>query len=237
MDTESSPRARGRKNPWDILGIERGAPREDVRAAFLKKARRLHPDKGGDHEQFQELRAAYESLRDIMEDDLEGEAEVAANAEVWEEIEKWVDWAGRWGKRLLGAKHARGESNSQEVLRIRVPWKLLEDRTQSLKIEYDGWPVRVPLGGTETVGTIGLRIRVVPQVEYKMLDVSGNETICKVNDDPWMTDVSWLFDVPSGATEFRVYGGEWQSDPGEYGRGVFWRHAVSSCPLNPSQKI
>jgi hypothetical protein len=230
MDTESSPQTQRRKNPWEILGVERGASWEDIRAAFLKKARRLHPDKGGDRKQFQELRSAYESLRDVMDGDPDADTTEGVNAEVWEEIEKWVDWAGRWGKRLLGRENKRGESKKQEeeVLRIRVPWKLLEDRTQSVRVEYDGWPIRIPLGGTETIGAIGLRVRLVPQAEYKMKDMSGNDVVQAINADPWRTDVSWLFDVPSGATGFRVCGGEWQSDPGEYGRGVFWRHAVSS---------
>lgn len=191
----------------------------------MKKAKRLHPDKGGDQQRFQELRSAYESLRDVMTDDV---ANGTGQDSVWEDLEKWVDWAGRWGKRLFRGDTPAGKGITQapEILRIRVPWKLLEDRTQSVRIEYDGWPVCVPLGGTETIGAIGLRIRLVPQAEYKTTDESGNEVIHKLtDDDPWMTDACWLFDVPSCATEFRVCGGEWTDASGDYGRGVSWRHA------------
>ena len=182
-------------------------------------------------EQFQELRSAYESLRDVMDDNPDIEPD--ANMEVWEEIEKWVDWAGRWGKRLLGSEKTNGSvKHKDDILHIRVPWKLLEDRTQSVRVEYDGWPVRVPLGGTEMIGAVGLRIRLMPQAEYKILDESGNESIHKISYDAWRTDTSWLFDVPSGASGFRVCGGDWQNDPGEYGRGVFWRTVVSFDPSN-----
>lgn len=216
MDTDTSPPVQTRKNPWDILGIEKGAPWEDVRAAFLKKARRLHPDKGGDRVQFQELRSAYESLREVMHETPDEET----SQEVWEEIEKWMDWAGRWGKRFFGNQRVQTNADLEEILRLRVPWKLLEDRTQSIKVEYDGWPVRVSLEGTETIGAVGLRVRLVPQAEYKITD---DDTVYSIKEDPWRKDVSWLFDVPNNVSDFRIRGGEWSTTPGEYGCGVYWR--------------
>lgn len=157
--------------------------------------------------------------------DLEdGTSSAEDNKEVWEELERWVDWAGRWGKRLLGDPSKGGETHKDsEILRIRIPWKLLEDRNQMVRVEYDGWPIRVPLGGTETIGAIGLRVRLVPQAEYRTVGVSGEEVIMKVTQDPWRTDICWLFDIPEGATGFRINGGDWQSTPGDYGRGVSWR--------------
>ncbi|MCB0992203.1 MAG: DnaJ domain-containing protein [Acidimicrobiales bacterium] len=43
-----------------VLGIDRGATRADVNAAFRRAAKTHHPDAGGDAEKFVELRWAYE---------------------------------------------------------------------------------------------------------------------------------------------------------------------------------
>lgn len=226
MDSETSQdETCKRKTPWEILGIPKDSEWKDIRAAFLKKARRLHPDKGGDIDAFKELQSAYESLHDVYCD---GDDKPVDDTELWEELTKWVDWAGRWGKRLLGTNMRKKKSSTQqddtEVLKLRVPWKLLEDKTQSVKIEYDGWPIRIPLSGTEIVSAAGLRIRIVPQAEYMIRDPSGNEIIESITNEPWRLDHSWLFDVPTSAISFRVCGGEWSSAVGEYGRGVYWRY-------------
>jgi hypothetical protein len=218
MDTSSPKNTRSNRTPWEILGVKRGAKWEEIRSAFLKKARQLHPDKGGDQKQFQELRTAYDSLNEVMNDDQEEEPEV------WEEIEKWVDWAGRWGKRLFGTElSSKNNKKEAEILRIQIPWKLLEDRTQSIKVEYDGWPIKVPLNGTEIVGAIGLRVRIIPKAEYKTIDISGNEIIHAITYDPWRKDTCWLYDIPKESSGFRIHGGDWMTIPGEYGRGVYWR--------------
>jgi hypothetical protein len=200
MDTKN-------KTPWQILGIEKGASWDTVRAAFLKNARRLHPDKGGDHSQFQELKEAYESLKEVMNEKEEEQ-------EVLKEFEKWIDWAGRWGKRFFETKLKK-----KEVLRICLPWKILEDRTQTIRIEYDGWPINIPLSVTNLVGAFGLKILLIPSAEYKTSDGKCHKITC----DPWRTDENWLFVVPGEASSFCVSGGEWMNEPGDYGRGVFWR--------------
>ena len=50
-----------------VLGVERNATKDEVRAAFMAKAKRLHPDKSphsteATHEAFVELQASYEAL-------------------------------------------------------------------------------------------------------------------------------------------------------------------------------
>lgn len=49
---------------YDILGIPRDASEEQVRVAYKRKALEHHPDKGGDKEQFQKIKEAYETLAD-----------------------------------------------------------------------------------------------------------------------------------------------------------------------------
>ena len=51
-------------NPYQALDLDRSAPQEAIRAAYRKKAREHHPDKGGDVAKFQEIQAAYDTLSD-----------------------------------------------------------------------------------------------------------------------------------------------------------------------------
>lgn len=51
-------------NPYEILGVEKSASKDDIKRAFRKKAHQHHPDKGGDPEKFKEINAAYQILND-----------------------------------------------------------------------------------------------------------------------------------------------------------------------------
>jgi molecular chaperone DnaJ len=48
---------------YEVLGVPRDAGEEEIKRAYRKRARELHPDTGGDEEQFKELTTAYEVLR------------------------------------------------------------------------------------------------------------------------------------------------------------------------------
>ncbi|MCE9644206.1 molecular chaperone DnaJ [Candidatus Parcubacteria bacterium] len=53
------------KNYYDILGIAKGASKEDIKKAFRKLAHKYHPDKkGGDANKFKEVNEAYSVLSD-----------------------------------------------------------------------------------------------------------------------------------------------------------------------------
>jgi len=45
-----------------LLGIEAGATKRDIKNAYRRKARKLHPDKGGSDEAMKQLNAAYKRL-------------------------------------------------------------------------------------------------------------------------------------------------------------------------------
>lgn len=49
-------------SPWDVMGLKPGASREEIESAFREKAKRLHPDHGGSHEQMAKLNAARTEL-------------------------------------------------------------------------------------------------------------------------------------------------------------------------------
>ena len=44
---------------YAILGVSRDADQSEIKKAYRKKARELHPDYGGDEEAFKELSVAY----------------------------------------------------------------------------------------------------------------------------------------------------------------------------------
>ena len=49
-------------NPHEVLGVRTGASRDEVRAAWRRRARATHPDRGGDEAAFAEVLEAYRSL-------------------------------------------------------------------------------------------------------------------------------------------------------------------------------
>lgn len=194
---------------WDVLGVEKGSSEEDIRKAFRTRARKLHPDKGGSTSEFRELYEAYNTLRDkkyVGEDS---------------EDDEWLGWLGRWAKRFLGT--------DDRILRVKIPFKLLEDREQSITMEYDGIPVRIDLTQTETVTFGGVRIKIVPNA-YVLTeddDISGDnyteEEGTPIKEDPWFKDTEWLFIVPANTKKFKIKGGKWSTTPGYYNDcGVMW---------------
>lgn len=49
---------------YSLLGVSKNASEDDIKRAFRKKAHELHPDKGGDAEQFKKVNEAYQVLSD-----------------------------------------------------------------------------------------------------------------------------------------------------------------------------
>lgn len=53
------------KDYYEILGVRKGAPKEEIKAAYRKLAHQYHPDKkGGDEKKFKEINEAYQVLGD-----------------------------------------------------------------------------------------------------------------------------------------------------------------------------
>lgn len=53
------------KDYYNILGVEKGASKDEIKKAFRKKAHEYHPDKeGGDEAKFKEVNEAYQVLSD-----------------------------------------------------------------------------------------------------------------------------------------------------------------------------
>jgi molecular chaperone DnaJ len=53
------------KDYYKVLGVERGASKDDIKKAFRKLAHQYHPDKNnGDDKKFKEVNEAYQVLSD-----------------------------------------------------------------------------------------------------------------------------------------------------------------------------
>ncbi len=51
-------------DPYKILGVDRAAESKDVKKAYFELAKRHHPDKGGNEEEFKKIQKAYDLLSD-----------------------------------------------------------------------------------------------------------------------------------------------------------------------------
>jgi hypothetical protein len=63
-----------RGDPWDIVGVERGADEEQIKSAFRRQARTLHPDVSDDPscvENFRQLVAAFKMVSNMPPDSRE----------------------------------------------------------------------------------------------------------------------------------------------------------------------
>lgn len=82
------PHKDGMGGPHAVLGVGVGVGRDEIRAAFRKKALECHPDVGGDAGRFRAVRDAYESLVKSPETE-EEEAE-----RLYHEMKRATEWAG-----------------------------------------------------------------------------------------------------------------------------------------------
>jgi curved DNA-binding protein CbpA len=47
------------RDPYEVLGVARGASFEEIKAAYRRACKQRHPDLGGSHEAMVELNTAY----------------------------------------------------------------------------------------------------------------------------------------------------------------------------------
>eukprot|EP00927_Polykrikos_kofoidii_P062819 TRINITY_DN57612_c0_g1_i1.p1 TRINITY_DN57612_c0_g1~~TRINITY_DN57612_c0_g1_i1.p1 ORF type:complete len:436 (-),score=53.95 TRINITY_DN57612_c0_g1_i1:49-1356(-) len=119
---------------YEKLGVNHDATPHDLKVAYRKNARQLHPDKGGDPERFKEMKYAYEVLSDPNQrriyDDYGpeivqfGQGSMASPTEIWKAL-------GRVGKSARMAALAVLVSTSFVVLSPEILVSLKWDGTIS----------------------------------------------------------------------------------------------------------
>lgn len=50
-------------NPYDVLGVEKDADKDQIKKAYQRLSMQHHPDRGGDEEEFKKISAAYDLLK------------------------------------------------------------------------------------------------------------------------------------------------------------------------------
>jgi molecular chaperone DnaJ len=58
---------KSKRDYYEVLGVAKSASGDDIKKAFREKARRLHPNSGGDEDTFKELAEAYAVLQDAKQ--------------------------------------------------------------------------------------------------------------------------------------------------------------------------
>jgi DnaJ-class molecular chaperone len=53
-------------DPYKVLGVDKSADMKDVKKAYFDMAKRHHPDKGGEEEEFKKIQKAYDILSDAQ---------------------------------------------------------------------------------------------------------------------------------------------------------------------------
>jgi hypothetical protein len=95
----------------DILGIKKTASKDEIKAAYKKKAKENHPDMGGDDKKFREVNEAYNKL---INDEIKGGTDNFSEAYPSANVQYILD------KGIKKATTAANESLKEEARRVAI---------------------------------------------------------------------------------------------------------------------
>lgn len=88
------------RDPYDTLGVTRGASFDDIKAAYRRACKSKHPDMGGPHEEFVELQNAYEYVLNDLKRGYQQQREAAQSGARAEQAHEFAEaqTARNWEK-------------------------------------------------------------------------------------------------------------------------------------------
>lgn len=107
-------------DPYSVLGIKKGATLAEIKAAYRKRAKETHPDKGGSDEAFRKVQEAYEALDPSANAPTNSEPESEATTEPTPTTEPEAD-AGK-----EGATPNQPAGNGPVILEPKAPMRWAE---------------------------------------------------------------------------------------------------------------
>lgn len=130
-------------DPYQVLGVERGASAEQIKIAYRKLAHQHHPDKGGDVAKFKEVNEAYQKVKD-------GKPPEPAPENIWENIRRRQNPFNQqsqprhnpWMEEILKRKREQAEwfhgdwVHKEEPMTAVEIYKELARRQQALAADY-----------------------------------------------------------------------------------------------------
>jgi hypothetical protein len=185
------------RDAYEVLGVSRAASPQEVKSAYHKLSKHLHPDRGGSHDRFVELYAAY---RRVLAD-------------------KETPWPSPWGE--LSTDLERWERTQQEASR---EWRKLLDGEESsddkfasaanvggASVQYAGFPIQLifalalaatgciavfwlaltagrhssapsPVEAYTLVGNNGAELRVSHGIRYRLKLRTGSTTVLQATE-------------------------------------------------------
>ena len=133
---------------YSALGVSKGAGDDEIKRAFRKKAHALHPDKGGDAEEFKKVNEAYQVLSDPQKRrqyDAHGTAE--GQPQGGAQGFGGFDFGGFGGGLgdMFSDMFSAAMANVQAEVQITVPQAVLGD-TMELRVGQEKLKMEIPSG-------------------------------------------------------------------------------------------
>ncbi|MGI5243988.1 DnaJ C-terminal domain-containing protein [Dactylosporangium sp. CA-139066] len=219
------------RDPYEVLGVARGAGRDEIQRAYRRLARRHHPDvsaEPGAEERFKEITAAYRVLADPRrrrEYDATRRRDNDASRRPGDDASRRREYDGTWRRDvdLTGGlfRGVRGADTRGDLTigvetvytggrhRVTLPGPAGRPRQYDVAVPpgvVDGEKLRLPGQGAPGAqggppGDLFLVVRLAPHPRFK---VSGRDVMVEVPVSPWEAALGAVVPVGMPAGDLRL---------------------------------
>lgn len=154
---------------YSILGVERTASSDQIKQAYRRLASRHHPDKGGDHAQFQQIQEAYAVLSDPEKR--------AQYDNPGPDLSQMFGFGGGWGDVFTNRQVRR---NPDAVVQTQIPLDQAFTGTEVVvQTHFAKEIVTVPAGTRD-----GTRIRIAGKGYRRIRDLPAGDLVVVIVTQP-----------------------------------------------------